>query len=211
MEKLSLGKKADILVESLIYFYSFTMKFKFIIKAGFLCFISLSLLAEELTVGSDAPAFSLLDENGEKWNSTDFIGKKNILIFFYPAAMTGGCTKQACSYRDDLADWKSKGFEIVGISGDKPQNLKLFKKVENLNFKLLSDTDGAVARSFGVPQSKGGSIQKFVQGERFTLDRGVTTKRWTFIISKQGKILYKNEKVNAAQDSQDALRFISKL
>ena len=187
------------------------MKFKFMINAGFLCFITLSLLGKNLTVGSDAPAFSLVDENGEKWNSTDFLGKKNILIFFYPAAMTGGCTKQACSYRDDLADWKSKDFEIVGISGDKPQNLKLFKKVENLNFKLLSDTDGAVARSFGVPQSKGGSIQKFVQGERFTLDRGVTTKRWTFIISKQGKILYKNEKVNAAQDSQDALRFISKL
>ena len=58
------------------------MKFKFIIKAGFLCFITLSLLAENLTVGSDAPAFSLVDENGEKWNSTDFLGKKNILIFF---------------------------------------------------------------------------------------------------------------------------------
>ena len=92
-----------------------------------------------------------------------------------------------------------------------PKTLNFSKKVENLNFKLLSDTDGAVARSFGVPQSKGGSIQKFVQGERFTLDRGVTTKRWTFIISKQGKILYKNNKVNAAKDSQDALRFISGL
>ena len=187
------------------------MKFKFIIKAGFLCFITLSSLAKDLTVGSEAPAFALLDENGEKWNSADFLGKKNILLFFYPAAMTGGCTKQACSYRDDLDSWKSKDFEIVGISGDKPQNLKLFKKVENLNFKLLSDMDGEVARSFGVPQSKGGSIQKFVQGERFTLDRGVTTKRWTFIISKQGKVLYKNDKVNAAKDSQDALRFISEL
>jgi peroxiredoxin Q/BCP len=62
-----------------------------------------------------------------------------------------------------------------------------------------------------VPQSKGGSIQKFVQGERFTLERGVTSKRWTFIISKEGKVLYKNDKVNAAQDSQDALKFISKL
>ena len=186
------------------------MKYKFIIMAGFLFFTTLCLTAKNITIGSDAPAFSLLDENGKEWNSNDFLGKKNILIFFYPAAMTGGCTKQACSYRDDLADWKSKGFEIVGISGDKPQNLKLFKKVENLNFKLLSDAEGAVARSFGVPQSKGGSIQKFVQGERFTLERGVTSKRWTFIISKEGKVLYKNDKVNAAQDSQDALKFISK-
>ena len=59
------------------------MKFKFIIKAGFLCFITLSSLAKDLTVGSEAPAFALLDENGEKWNSADFLGKKNILIFFY--------------------------------------------------------------------------------------------------------------------------------
>ena len=68
--------------------------------------------------------------------------------------MTGGCTKQACSYRDDLADWKSKDFEIVGISGDKPQNLKLFKKVENLNFKLLSDTTVS-GQVFQCTQSKG--------------------------------------------------------
>ena len=101
------------------------------------------------------PLFSLLDENGEKWNSGDFLGKKNILIFFYPAAMTGGCTKQACSYRDDITEWKSRDFEIVGISGDKPENLKLFKKTEELNFRLLSDSNGEVAGSFGVPQGKG--------------------------------------------------------
>ena len=174
-------------------------------------FAILSLYAKNLTVGSDAPAFSLLDENGEKWNSGDFLGKKNILIFFYPAAMTGGCTKQACSYRDDITEWKSRDFEIVGISGDKPENLKLFKKTEELNFRLLSDSNGEVARSFGVPQGKGGAIQKFVQGERFTLERGVTTKRWTFIISKEGRIIYLNNKVNASQDSRDAMQFISRL
>ena len=118
-------------------------------------FAILSLHAKNLTVGSEAPAFSLLDENGEKWNSGDFLGKKNILIFFYPAAMTGGCTKQACSYRDDITEWKSRDFEIVGISGDKPENLKLFKKTEELNFRLLSDSNGEVARSFGVLKAKG--------------------------------------------------------
>ena len=90
-------------------------------------------------------------------------------------------------------------------------NLKLFKRAENLNFKLLSDSNGEVARSFGVPQSKGGSIQKIIQGERFTLQRGTTTKRWTFIISKKGEIIYKIDKVNAAKDSKDALNFISNL
>ena len=125
--------------------------------------------------------------------------------------MTGGCTKQACAYRDDLSEWNFRDFEIVGISRDKLYNLKLFKRAENLNFKLLSDSDGIVARSFGVPQSKGGSIQKFVQGEKFTLQRGTTTNRWTFIISKKGKIIYLNDKVNAAKDSKDALNFTSNL
>ena len=162
-------------------------------------------------VGANAPSFSLLDQNGEKWNSTDFIGNKNILIFFYPAAMTGGCTKQVCSYRNDIKVWKSKDFEVVGISGDKPQNLKLFSQAENLNFRLLSDVKGDVAKAFGVPTSKGGSIQKFIQGERFTLERGITSKRWTFVISKSGKIIYKNSKVNAASDSSNVLKFISQL
>ena len=70
---------------------------------------------------------------------------------------------------------------------------------------------GDVAKAFGVPTSKGGSIQKFIQGERFTLERGITSKRWTFIISKSGKIIYKNSKVNAASDSSNVLKFISQL
>ena len=125
--------------------------------------------------------------------------------------MTGGCTKQACSYRDDIQKWKSRDFEVVGISGDKSENLKLFKKAYGLNFRLLSDQEGKTAQAFGVPTSQGGAIQKFFQGERFTLERGVTAKRWTFIISKEGKILYLNNKVNAGKDSNDAFEFISKL
>jgi peroxiredoxin Q/BCP len=163
-----------------------------------------------LDTGSDAPSFSLLDQNGEKWHSSDFLNKKNILIFFYPAAMTGGCTKQACSYRDDFAKWQSRDFEIIGISGDKPANLKLFQKAENLNFTLLSDIDGKTAKAFGVPTGNGGQIQKFFQGERFTLERGVTSKRWTFVISKEGKIIYRNDKVNPAKDSEMVLKSISK-
>ena len=98
----------------------------------FLTFSSVCLHAKTLNVGSEAPIFSLTDENGEKWHSGDFLNKKNILIFFYPAAMTGGCTKQACAYRDDLVEWKSRDFEIVGISGDKLANLKFFKRLRTL-------------------------------------------------------------------------------
>ena len=179
-----------------------------VIVTSFL-FFSLPGITKE--VGSIAPVITLVDENGQTWNSSDFLHHKNILIFFYPAAMTGGCTKQACSYRDDIQKWKSRDFEVVGISGDKSENLKLFKKAYGLNFRLLSDQEGKTMQAFGVPTSQGGAIQKFFQGERFTLERGVTAKRWTFIISKEGKILYLNNKVNVGKDSNDAFEFISKL
>lgn len=173
--------------------------------------LCLTQLLSALEVGSTAPYFSLTDSNGKKWNSEDFLNRQHILVFFYPAAMTSGCARQACSYQEDFAKWKASGVEIVGISGDKSDNLSLFKKTENLDFRLLSDWDGKTAKKFGVPINKGGIIQKFIQGERHTLERGITAKRWTFIISKTGKIIYKNSKVNAANDSADAFNFISNL
>lgn len=145
------------------------------------------------------------------FNSRDILTKKNLLVFFYPAALTGGCTRQACSYKEDLSKWNAKGVEVVGISGDTISNLRLFIKTENLNFTLLSDPQGKTAKNFGVPVSKGGTIQKFIKDERFSLERSATVKRWTFIISKEGKVIYKNSKVDAANDSADALHFISKL
>lgn len=163
-----------------------------------------------LEVGDKVPEFKALDEKGKTWSSKSFHGKKLLLVYFYPAAMTGGCTKQACAFRDDQAKWKSNNVEVVGISGDQPENLALFKEAENLTFTLLADPQGKVAKSFGVPAGKGGSIDRFVQGEKFTLNRGVTTKRWTFLVSKEGKLLYKNDKVQAAQDSSNVLDFLKK-
>ena len=190
--------KTEVLVVTPNSSYSKYMKLYKLLFSLPLFVVSTYALATK--VGVKAPSFSLLDQNGETWNSNGYLNKKNILIFFYPAAMTGGCTKQVCSYRNDMKAWKSKDFEVIGISGDKPENLKLFSQAENLNFRLLSDIKGDVAKAFGVPTSKGGSIQKFIQGERFTLERGITSKRWTFIISKSGKIIYINSKVNAASD-----------
>jgi len=209
MVKLFRGNILEVLVGTTDNPYSKLMKSSFLLILPSFLLIYSSIFA--IDTGSDAPSFSLLDQNGEKWHSSDFLNKKNILIFFYPAAMTGGCTKQACSYRDDFAEWQSRDFEIIGISGDKPENLKLFQKAENLNFTLLSDIDGKTAKAFGVPTGNGGQIQKFFQGERFTLERGVTTKRWTFVISKEGKIIYRNDKVNAAKDSDMVLESISKI
>ena len=176
-------------------------------------FTILFLICIKSTIGSIAindqvPHFQAINSEGKSWNSNKFIGQKKLLLYFYPAAMTGGCTKQACAYRDDLKKWKSLGVEVVGISGDQPSNLSLFKKAENINFTLLSDPTGKIAKIFNVPVGKGGIIERFFKGDKYTLERGVTVKRWTFLISQTGKLLYKNNQVNAVKDSEQVMNFV---
>ncbi len=161
-----------------------------------------------LTVGEKAPQFKATADNGSTWNIKEFLGEKYIVVYFYPAAMTGGCTKQACSYRDHREDLQSAGVEVVGISGDKVENLRLFKEAEKLNFTLLSDEKGEIAKLFGVPVGDGASIKRTVGGTEHELVRGVTVKRWTFIIGKDKKIIYRNETVNAEKDTDEVLDFI---
>ena len=165
----------------------------------------------EVKVGYPAPAFQATDDQGNTWKSSDHVGKKILVVYFYPADLTGGCTKQACSYRDDMSKLTEKGVEVVGISGDSAKNHEVFKKVEKLNFTLLADEDGSVAKKFGVPVGKGGDFNtKDAEGNPIKLMRGVTTQRWTFVINKDGKIIYKNIKVNPAQDSKQILEVIEK-
>ena len=161
-----------------------------------------------LAIGDKVPEFKLPADDGTIWNINEFLGKKNIVVYFFPAAMTTGCTKEACSYRDHLVDLTSANVFVVGISGDKVENLKLFKQAENLNFTLLSDENGNIAKSFGVPVGEGGSIKRTVGGIEHELVRGITAKRWTFIIGKDKKIIYKNETVDAEKDADEVLNFI---
>lgn len=161
-----------------------------------------------LSIGDKAPEFKAPADDGSTWDITTFLGRKNIVVYFYPAAMTGGCTKQACAYRDHREDLQSADVVVVGISGDKVENLRLFKLAENLNFTLLSDEKGDIAKAFGVPLTVGGAIKRTVGGIEHELVREVTAKRWTFIISKEGRIIYKNESVNAENDSEEVLNFI---
>ena len=100
---------------------------------------------------------------------------------------------------------------MVAVSGDTPEGLAHFKKAENLNFTLLSDEKGRIAKSFGVPMRPGGSLEREVDGKKVTLKRGVTAARWTFVISKEGKIVHKNVKVNAAKDSETIQAILAKL
>jgi thioredoxin-dependent peroxiredoxin len=170
--------------------------------------------AQEITLGpgDKAPSFTAMADNGEEWNSADHVGDSIIVLFFYPAAMTGGCTAQACSFRDNRTKLTEMGAEVVGISGDTVENQRIFKITNNLNFPLLSDTDGSIARSFGVPVREGSSsITREVDGEEVVLTREVTTARWTFIIDRNGTIVYKDTQVDAAGDSDAVIAAIERL
>lgn len=164
-----------------------------------------------LSVGDKAPVFEATADDGSTWEINKYLGKENIVVYFYPGAMTTGCTKQACSYRDHLGELDSVDAVVVGISGDKIASLKLFRQAENLNFTLLSDEKGDIARSFGVPLGAGGSIIRTVGGVEHELVRDLSAKRWTFIIGKDGKIIYKNETVNAENDSVEVLNFLKSI
>ncbi len=99
-----------------------------------------------LKAGDIAPKFSLPDQDGEQVNLTDFQGQR-VLVYFYPKAMTPGCTVQACGLRDNMDELKKVGVEVLGISTDKPEKLSRFAEKELLNFTLLSDEDHQVASS----------------------------------------------------------------
>lgn len=165
----------------------------------------------KVNVGDSAPAFTATDDQGKGWKSTDYVGKKIIVVYFYPADLTGGCTKQACGFRDDMKKLQGKNVEVIGVSGDSAQNHRLFKKEHDLNFTLLADEDGNVAKKFGVPLKKGSSIKRTLDGKEHVLTRGVTAARWTFVIDKNGKVVMKNTKVKAADDSKAILKLVNNL
>lgn len=106
-------------------------------------------MTERLVPGELAPAFSLPNADGGTTSLTDFAGK-NVIVFFYPAAMTPGCTKQACDFRDSLASLQAAGYEVVGISPDPVAKLEKFVARDALSYPLLSDADHAVALSYAA-------------------------------------------------------------
>jgi peroxiredoxin Q/BCP len=165
----------------------------------------------DVAVGDPAPEFASVDDQGQAWKSADHVGKKIMVVYFYPADLTPGCTKQACGFRDDMKKLTDLGVEVVGVSGDSVRNHQLFKQEHDLNFTLLADEDGSVAKAFGVPVGPGGSIQRKIDGKDETLTRGVTAKRWTFVLDKAGKIVLKNTEVQAAEDSKAVLDAVQDL
>jgi peroxiredoxin Q/BCP len=129
-----------------------------------------------LEVGDKAPAFSLSDADGKTVKLSDFKGRK-VIVYFYPAASTPGCTKQACDFRDSLAQLNEAGLDVVGVSPDKPEKLAKFRDKEGLTFPLLSDPDREVLTAWGAFGEKM-MYGKTVQG----------VIRSTFVVDEKGKI-----------------------
>jgi peroxiredoxin Q/BCP len=162
--------------------------------------------------GDAAPAFEATDDNGKTWKSRDHFRKKIVVVYFYPADMTGGCTKQACSFRDDMKAINDKDVEVVGISCDSVKNHQIFKAVHKLNFTLLADEDGEVAGKFGVPLKKGAIVKtKDADGNDVELKTESRAGRWTFVIGKDGKIAELWQVTDPEKDSKKILEVVEKL
>ncbi|MFZ1362612.1 MAG: thioredoxin-dependent thiol peroxidase [Candidatus Nanopelagicales bacterium] len=130
----------------------------------------------KLEPGDRAPAFTLTDDSGKKVALTKFKGKK-VILYAYPAAMTPGCTTQACDFRDSLEPFKKAGYVILGISPDSPEKLAKFKEKDHLTFPLLSDPDKKVLEKYGAFGKKMNYGREYM---------GVI--RSTFVIDEKGKI-----------------------
>ncbi len=172
------------------------------------------LPAQEIALneGDKVPKFKAVADDGSVWKSKKALRKSNLVVYFYPAAMTGGCTKQACAYRDDQEDLTNLNAQVVGVSGDEVKNLELFKMAHNLNFTLLSDPQGAIANLFGVPFKAGRkSIKREVEGNEYDLFRDVTTSRWTFVLDQKGRVVYKSTDVNPEEDSKAVIEVLKKM
>jgi thioredoxin-dependent peroxiredoxin len=104
---------------------------------------------KRLAVGDQAPDFTLSDDTGKQVSLSDYRGR-SVVVYFYPAAGTPGCTKQACDFRDNLAELDDAGFDVLGISPDKPEKLAKFRADEGLTFPLLSDPDRQVLAEWGA-------------------------------------------------------------
>lgn len=150
-----------------------------------------------LKVGVKAPAFNLQNQKGEKIRLSSFGGAKNVVIYFYPKAMTPGCTVQACGIRDYKKEFAELDTVVLGISPDPYPRLQKFEDKHELNFDLLSDEDHVIAEKYGV-----WGLKKFM-GKEFM---GIL--RTTFIVGKDGKIKHIISKVKTKTHHEDVVEYI---
>ena len=138
-----------------------------------------------LEAGQAAPDFTLLDQDEHPVSLSDFRGRR-VIVYFYPAAQTPGCTTQACDFRDSLASLQGAGYTVLGVSRDTPEKLRAFRDSDSLTFPLLSDPDHAVHEAYGA------------WGEKQNYGKTVTgVLRSTFVIDEEGRIVEAQYNVKA--------------
>lgn len=151
-------------------------------------------------VGNKAPAFKLLDQDGESVALKDFFGLKHVVLYFYPKAMTPGCTVQACGIRDTKKALDDRDVVVLGVSPDPVKRLPKFIEKQALNFSLLSDEDHAIADKYGC-----WGMKKFMGREFMGLIRT------TFIIGKDGRLLATMDKFKTKTHHEDLLKTLDEV
>ncbi|MGI8967134.1 MAG: peroxiredoxin [Limisphaerales bacterium] len=146
-------------------------------------------------VGDPAPKFEGKDQDGKIWKSENVVGKKVLLLYFYPKDDTPGCTKEACGLRDRLGDLKKENVEVIGVSFDSPESHQKFIAKYNLNFPLLADTDGKIADAFGARREPGKNM----------------ARRASFLIDKNGKIVHVTDTPSADTHLSEMKEAVEKL
>lgn len=151
---------------------------------------------EKVKVGSTIPLFELKDQNGDLFKLSSLVGKRNIVLFFYPKDDTPGCTAQACAFRDQFDIFEEAGASIVGVSSQSVESHHKFASKYSLNYTILSDEGGDVRKLFGVPNSLFGLIPG----------------RVTYIIDIYGKVLYIfNSQTNVERHIDESLRILQSI
>ena len=147
-----------------------------------------------LKIGDQAPEFTLIDDHGLPVSLKNYLGKKVVVLYFYPRDFTSGCTKEACSFRDDYQVYEESGAVVIGVSLDSQESHKKFSEKHDLPFSLLSDNQKEVAKKYGVLGFG-----------------GLVAKRNTFIIDKKGKIAWIFPKVDVKKHSKEVLEILDKI
>lgn len=156
-------------------------------------FLFSSLFAEPLKVGDTAPSVAAVTHEGTTLNLGDVYAQGYTLVYFYPKADTSGCTAQACSLRDAYEELGEKGVTVIGVSTDGVEAQKNFREKHNLPFTLLADTEKTVVNAFGVPTTMG------------------FASRQAFLINREGKIVWADQKASTKKQAEDVLAALAKL
>ena len=153
-----------------------------------------SKMGIKVKVGDAAPDFEGPTSDGNRVGLKDFIGKKNVVLYFYPKDDTPGCTKEACSFRDNLQSLKRKEAEVVGVSLDSVESHKKFSEKYHLPFPLISDKEKRIANAYGVLK-----------------ETGTSTNRVTFLIDKKGRVAKVFQKVDVTKHIDEVMEALKEL